>query len=343
MPEILIQGIKVVAVVTALLTAVAYLVLAERKFAGYIQDRIGPNRVGPWGLFQPLADLGKFLVKEDLDPGQVSKTLYLMAPVLAMVPPLLAFAVVPFGIPMPVGEGGIPMVVADLDIGMLFVFAISSIGVFGLTLGGWSSNSKFALMGGVRSAAQMVSYELVLGMAVIGVFMIAGTLNLTGIVSKQIEIGWFGWGICTQPLGFLLFFIAVFAETNRLPFDLPEAEQELASGYHTEYSAMKFALFFLGEYAAMVVGCAITVTLFLGGWAIPFVTLDYANPTWLTWALSIISFAGKTGLLLFVFIWVRWTLPRFRYDQLMRLGWQVMLPLALLNIVVTAIVKVVLL
>jgi len=340
MPEILIHGIKVIAVIGALLTGVAYLVLAERKFAGFIQDRVGPNRVGPWGVFQPLADLGKFLLKEDLTPGHVSKFFYALAPVLAMVPPLVAFAVVPFGIPMPLGEG-IPMVIADLDIGMLFVFAITSIGVYGLTLGGWASNSKFALMGGVRSAAQMVSYELVLGMAVIGVFMIAGSLNMTAIVSKQIDMGL--WNIVTQPLGFLLFYIAVFAETNRLPFDMPEAETELAAGYHTEYSAMKFALFFLGEYAAMVVGSAVTVTLFLGGWSIPFVNLDYANPTWLTWALSIGSFAAKTAVLLFVFIWVRWTLPRFRYDQLMRLGWQILLPLALLNIVVTAIVKVVIL
>jgi NADH-quinone oxidoreductase subunit H len=319
---------------------VAYLVLAERKFAGFIQDRLGPNRVGPAGVFQPLADLMKFIFKEDLTPGHVNKFFYAVAPVLAMAPALIAFAVIPFGIPMPWRPWGreISMMVADLDIGILFVFAITSLGVYGITLGGWASNSKYSLFGGIRSAAQMISYELTLGLSVISVFMVAGTLNLNEIVGLQSQGLWF---IVTQPLAFLLFFVSVFAETNRLPFDLPEAETELAAGFHTEYSAMKFALFFLGEYAAMILGAALTTTLFLGGWSVPFVEIDYANPTWFTWILSIASFAVKTGILLFVFIWVRWTLPRFRYDQLMRLGWQVMLPLALLNIVVYAVVKVV--
>jgi NADH-quinone oxidoreductase subunit H len=346
MPEIIqdliIHGGKVVLVVSVLLGVVAYLVLAERRFAGFIQDRLGPNRVGWFGFLQPLADLGKFIFKEDLTPGHVNKFFYALAPILTMAPAVIAFAVVPFGIPMPwkVFDQDVTMCLADLDIGILFVFAISSIGVYGLTLGGWASNSKYALIGGIRAAAQMVSYEIVLGLAVIGVFIFAGTLNLTGIIMDQAE---HGWNILPhrQFFGFLLFFIAIFAETNRLPFDLPEAETELASGFHTEYSAMKFALFFLGEYAAMVVGSALTVTLFLGGWLVPFVDIDPAAPTVFTWILSIVSFSVKTGALLFIFIWVRWTLPRFRYDQLMRLGWQVMLPLALLNIVLTGILKVV--
>jgi NADH-quinone oxidoreductase subunit H len=337
--DLVIHGAKIFVVINVMLVSVAFLVYFERRFAAFIQDRLGPNRVGPQGLLQSFADLLKFIFKEDLTPAHVNRFFYALAPVLTMSPALIAFAIIPFGIPMPWQPWGraIDMQVANLDIGILFVFAITSLGVYGITIGGWASNSKYALFGGIRSAAQMISYEITLGLAVVSVIMWTGSLNPNHIISNQIQYGWFIW---RQPLAFLLFFIAVFAETNRLPFDLPEAETELAAGFHTEYSAMKFALFFLGEYAAMMVGCALTVTLFLGGWSIPFVTLDPSAPTWITWALSLLSFVVKTFLLLFFFIWVRWTLPRFRYDQLMRLGWQYMLPLALLNIIVYGFLKV---
>ncbi len=342
--DIVIPGIKIFAVVNAILVLVALLVWAERRVSAFIQDRLGPNRVGPFGLLQSVADLLKFVFKEDVTPGHVNKPYFVLAPALAMLPALITISVVPFAA---------NLIIADLDVGILFVFAISSLGVYGITMGGWASNNKYSLLGGVRSSAQMVSYEICMGLSVIGVFMIAGTLRLQDIVIQQgngihllgkaFEVPVLSqildWNICKQPLGFLLFIISGFAETNRLPFDLPEAEQELAAGYHTEYSSMKFALFFLGEYAAMVVISAVTVTLFLGGWTL--FGLENLGGSF-AWLIQLVIFCGKVGFLLFVFIWVRWTLPRFRYDQLMRLGWQVFLPLGLLNILLTGVVKLIL-
>jgi NADH-quinone oxidoreductase subunit H len=316
------------------LILVALLVWAERRISAFIQDRLGPNRVGPMGLLQSVADLFKFVFKEDVTPGHVNKPYFVLAPAIAMTPALISLAVIPFAS---------NLVIADLDVGILFIFAISSLGVYGMAIGGWASNSKYSLLGGIRSSAQMISYEICLGLSVIGVFMLAGTLRLQDVVAMQgdgIEIfgdqypGILGrlldWNIFAQPLAFLLFIISGFAETNRLPFDLPEAEQELAAGFHTEYSSMKFALFFLGEYAAMFIISAVTVTLFLGGWTL-FGLED------LGWVAQLLIFTGKVLALLFFFIWVRWTLPRFRYDQLMRLGWQVFLPLGLLNILLTGV------
>ena len=336
-----------------ILPMVSYAVYAERRVSALIQDRLGPNRVGPAGLFQPIADAAKFLFKEDFTPAHVNKFYYWLAPCLAMVPAITTIAVVPFGSMLL----GVPMVIADINVGILYVFAIASLGVYGIVLAGWASNSKYPFLGGVRSSSQMISYELSLGLAVIPVFLLVGNLRLTNVVRYQIENGWMiapfigdwanlGKWLLAIPMiiSFSVFTIAVFAETNRLPFDLPEAEQELAGGYHTEYSSMKFALFFLGEYAAMITGSAIIVTLFLGGWHLPlpswhggfhWVVVDGTAPGWRGVAgglFNIATFFAKVAALLFMFMWVRWTLPRFRYDQLMRLGWKVALPVALLHL-----------
>ena len=336
--DVVIPLIKIFVILNVVLISVAMLVWAERRVSAFIQDRLGPNRVGPLGLLQSIADVMKFVFKEDVVPGHVNRPFFILAPALAVMPPLVTVAVVPWAS---------NLMIADLDTGILFVFAISSLGVYGMTIGGWASNSKYSLIGGVRASAQMVSYEICIGLSVVGIFLLAGTLRLNDIVMMQADGIWlFGnhydgfigrlldWNIVKQPLAFLIFFISAFAETNRLPFDFPEAEQELAAGFHTEYSSMKFALFFLGEYAAMFVISAITVTLFLGGWS--FFGLESIG-----WPVQVLIFGGKLVALLFFFIWVRWTLPRFRYDQLMKIGWQILLPLALLNIVATAILKVI--
>jgi NADH-quinone oxidoreductase subunit H len=330
MPELLIHIIKIAAVLGVMMGIAAYTVLAERRIAAWIQDRIGPNRVGPAGLLQPLADGLKFLFKEEIWPRHVNKLYYTLAPVLAMAPPLIAIAVIPFGSNL----GGVKMVIADVDIGILLVFAIASLGVYGIVLGGWASNSKYPFFGGIRSAAQLISYEVCLGLSVVALFMQTSTLNLSKVVEYQTQNGWL---ILYQPLAFLIFLISAFAETNRLPFDLPEAETELVGGYHTEYSSMKFAMFFLGEYAAMIVVSALAVTLFLGGWSLPFAPFNAPAQTLGVGIAHILIFLGKMSLFLFVYIWVRWTIPRFRYDQLMSLGWKIFLPLALINIVVTGV------
>ncbi len=351
--------IKIVALLAVVLGIMNYTVYAERRISALIQDRLGPNRVGPAGLFQPIADAAKFLLKEDFTPAHVNKFYYWLAPCLAMIPAITTLAVVPFGSTL----FGVPMVIADINVGVLFVFAIASLGVYGIVIAGWSSNSKYPFLGGVRSTSQMISYELSLGLAVIPVFLLIGQLRLTEVVRYQIEHGWMiapFIGDWTNPhkwllaipmmISFVVFTIAIFAETNRLPFDLPEAETELVGGYHTEYGSMKFGLFFLGEYVAMITGSAIIVTLFLGGWHLPV-------PSWhggFHWALidgsaagwrgivgglfNIFIFFVKVAMLLFVFIWVRWTLPRFRYDQLMRLGWVFFFEIALVNIFIAAII-----
>ncbi len=335
--HIVVAGLKVVIVVNSVLLAAATLVYVERRVAAWIQDRIGPNRVGPFGLLQPLADVLKLYFKEDLVPALADRAYHRLAPLISIAVALSLYAVIPIADAVNIGGERIPLVVAPgINVGLLYVLAMTSIGVYGIVLAGWASNNKYSLLGGLRSSAQMISYELALGLSIVGVVMVAGTLDLVEIVNRQQHV----WHIVYQPLGFLLFLVASFAETNRAPFDLPEAEPELVGGYHTEYSGMKFGLFFLAEYSNMVVAALMMVTLFLGGWHVPFVP---ELPQWLGLREGSIGLAlfqagvtlSKTALLLFLFVWVRWTVPRFRYDQLMRLGWRVLLPLALLNIVVT--------
>jgi NADH-quinone oxidoreductase subunit H len=337
--------IKIVCLLAFVLGLMNYAVYAERRVSALIQDRLGPNRVGPAGLLQPIADAGKFLLKEQFTPAHVNKLYYWLAPCLAMVPAVITIAVVPFGSTL----FGVPMVIADINVGILFVFAIASLGVYGIVLGGWASNSKYPFLGGVRSSSQMISYELSLGLAVIPVFLLVGNLRLTSVVQYQIDHGWFiapfvgdwtnfGKWLLAIPMfvSFLVFMIAVLAETNRLPFDLPEAEQELAGGYHTEYAAMKFGLFFLGEYIAMITGSGIIVTLFLGGWHFP--GIPDGSDGWIFGLINIAVFFAKVAALIFLFMWVRWTLPRFRWDQLMRLGWLFFFEIALVNIFIVAII-----
>ena len=337
--------IKIVALLAVVLGIMNYTVYAERRISALIQDRLGPNRVGPAGLFQPIADAMKFLLKEDFTPAHVNTFYYWLAPCLAMIPAITTLAVVPFGSTL----FGVPMVIADINVGVLFVFAIASLGVYGIVLAGWSSNSKYPFLGGVRSSSQMISYELSLGLAVIPIFLLVGQLRLSAVVQYQIEHGWMiapfigDWGnlhkwllAIPMMISFIVFTIAIFAETNRLPFDLPEAETELVGGYHTEYGSMKFGLFFLGEYVAMITGSAIIVTLFLGGWHFP--GIPDGSHGWGWGLVNIFIFFSKIAALLFVFIWVRWTLPRFRYDQLMRLGWVFFFEIALANIFVAAII-----
>ncbi len=344
-------AIKIVAFVfLATLPLVAMSVWAERRVSAAIQDRVGPNRVGPFGLLQAVADGIKFLLKEDFTPAHVRKFYFWLAPALTMVPSLMTCAVLPFGSKL-FGE---KMVIADLDVGPLFVFAIASLTVYGIVLAGWASNSKYPFLGGVRSTSQMISYEISLGLSIVPLVMIYGDLNLGRIVQEQAQNGWAllplwgeglsvkGW-ILTLPIliSFVVFTTSMFAETNRLPFDLPECETELVAGYHTEYSSMKFALFFLGEYAAMIIGSGLAVTLFLGGWSLPFGWLTPASPDaevpfW-HGLLHIGTYFAKVIAFILFFIVVRWTLPRFRYDQLMRLGWVFFFEIALFNVILTAV------
>ena len=319
--------LKAVLIYGGVLTLAAGMTLAERKVAAWIQWRIGPNRVGPWGTLQPLADGLKFIFKEELVPEGANPVLFRLAPMLAAAPAMLAIAVIPFA-------GEVPWLgrlsVTDLDIGALYIVAVSGLGIYGVILGGWSSNSKYSLLGGLRASAQMVSYELSLILCILAVVALSGSLDLRQIVEAQ-SGGLFAWNLWKQPLAFLLFVIATFAETNRHPFDFAECEPELVGGFHTEYSSMKFALFFLGEYCAMIVMSSMLTTLFLGGPEVPFWR---AAP----WFVQLAAFLAKTSVFLFLFLWVRWTLPRLRFDQLMRLGWKVMLPLALANVFVTGLV-----
>jgi NADH-quinone oxidoreductase subunit H len=327
------------------LIIVAYTVVAERKILGYIQGRLGPNRVGPWGLLQPFADLLKFIFKEDIAPDNVSKFVYLLAPLISTIAALMTVIVYPFGpkIALPFNLGAIDMVVTRMDVGLLYVLGVTSVGVYGIALAGWSSNNKYSLMGGLRSSAQLISYELALGLALVGVILQAGTLDLYEIVNRQSGLaGIGGWNIFWfQPLGFIIYLIAAIAETNRVPFDLPEAETELVAGFHTEYSAMKFALFFLAEYINMFTVSMLATTLFLGGWHGPglawLLQHDYQLLAGLVGAGY---FLGKVFFFLFLYIWLRGTLPRFRFDQLMNFGWKFLLPAAIFNIVLTAVLQV---
>lgn len=326
--------IKMLVLFAAVLGTVTLLTLAERKVAAWIQDRRGPNRAGPGGLFQPIADGLKNFMKEEVTPKFADRALFILAPALAFIPALMTWAVIPVAAPLPTPWGLIDMTVAPLPVGFLFTLAISSLGVYGIVLAGWSSNNKYALLGGLRSSAQMVSYEIAMGMSTIPVLLLAGNVSLGAIVQQQASMG---WNILSLTVAWFTFLIAAFAETNRLPFDLPEAESELVAGYHTEYSGMKFAMFFIAEYANMITVSGMTATLFLGGWDIPFTQWDNAGPfTVLKTLLTFGAFATKVGFFLFLFMWVRWTLPRFRYDQLMALGWSILLPIALGYIVLIA-------
>ena len=324
--------VKVLVVFAATMLGVLVMIYAERRVSAFMQDRVGPNRVGPKGVLQPIADGIKFLMKEDLVPERVDKPIFILAPAILLIPALMTFAVIPFGSPINLFGREIALQVADVNVGILYVLALTSISVYGIVLAGWSSNNKYSLLGGLRSSAQLISYELAMGLAVVSIILLAGSLRLNDIITDQ-QGSFLSWNIFRQPLAFLIFLIAVYAETNRLPFDLSEAEQELVGGYHTEYSSMKFAMFFMAEYANMITAAALTVTLFFGGWDVPL--LDEGSLGLFGALLSVLSFILKVAFFLFLFIWVRWTFPRFRYDQLMRLGWKVMLPLALFNIFLT--------
>jgi NADH-quinone oxidoreductase subunit H len=327
---VIISLIKSIAVIFVLLTAVAYSVWLERKVSARIQNRWGPTRVGPFGLLQPLADGVKFIFKEDLTQPHVYKPLYIAAPMIAMVFAITSISVIPFGNYVDVGPWGTYLQITDLNIGLLVVLGITSMGVYGVALAGWASNNKYSLLGGLRASAQMISYEVSLGLSLVGVLIIAGSLSLRDIVDAQRHLH---WNILFQPVAFFIYLISAYAETNRTPFDLPEAESELVAGYHTEYSAMKFAMFFMAEYANMVTVACLATLLFFGGWLGP-----VFGPPILQAILPVIWFCLKVFFFMFLYVWVRWTLPRFRYDQLMAFGWKFLLPLAIANIVVTALI-----
>ena len=317
--------IKILIVFAGLLMSAAYLTLLERKIAARIQNRMGPMEAGFHGLLQPIADGIKLFFKEDIIPEGANKFLFLLAPIIVVIPALTTFAVIPFGAPIKIMGHIVPLQVADVNIGVLFILALTSLGVYGVVLGGWASNSKYSLLGAIRTAAQMISYEVALVLSIVGIIMIAGDLSLAKIVSEQSHM----WFIVYQPVGFIIYLIASTAEMNRVPFDLGEAEGEIVAGFHTEYSSMEFAFYFIGEYAQMVVNSAIIVTLFLGGWQGPFLP-------------SVLWFLVKVFFVILIYLWLRWTYPRLRYDELMDFGWKVLLPLALANIIVTGFIMILL-
>jgi NADH-quinone oxidoreductase subunit H len=331
--------VKMVIVFSVYMVGVAMLTLAERKISAWIQDRHGPNRVG-YGWLQPAADGVKNIMKEETYPSSANLPLFILAPAISFIPAMITWAVIPFASPLPTPWGRIDMVVADLPVGFLFCLAISSLGVYGIVLAGWSSNNKYALLGGLRASAQMISYEIAMGMSTVCVLLLSGNVSLGTIIQQQSTMG---WNVFLLSIAFFIFLVSAFAETNRLPFDMPEAESELIAGYHTEYSAMKFSLFFIAEYANMVTASALITSLFFGGWDIPFTQWDNLPPfTVLKTVLTLGAFLTKVLFFLFFFMWIRWTLPRFRYDQLMSLGWKLMLPLALAYITIIATVVLVL-
>lgn len=316
---VLIALVKVLVVFTAMLLIVAYMTLMERKVLGHMQVRYGPNRAGPYGLLQPIADGIKLFFKEDIIVPHANRLIYILAPSIMVITALVSFAVIPFGDSITILGQKVDMVVADVNVGLLYLFAISSLGVYGLVMGGWASNNKYSLLGAIRSSAQMISYELPLGLSIIGVLMITGSLSTVKIVGAQSQV----WFIVYQPLGFLIYLISAVAECSRTPFDLTECENELVAGYQTEYSSMKFGLYYLAEYAHILVVSSLAVTLFFGGWHGPFLP-------------PLVWFLIKVFIFIFFFIWIRATYPRFRYDQLMKFGWKVLFPLSLLNILITA-------
>ncbi len=334
-----------------ILTSVPIMLMVERVGSAWMQRRLGPNRVGPWGLMQPMSDAIKLVFKEANIPAQAHKALFVLAPGLAVLPPMLAFVVIPLGGSVNLGGVDYPLQIAPMNVGLLFLLAITSLHVYSVLAAGWSSNNKFSLMGALRSSSQMISYEIAIGITIVSLVMTYGTLDLREIVKLQEAGSSFPtWGLFMQPLCFLILWVCSFAETNRLPFDLPEGESELVAGYHTEYSGLYFGLFFLGEYAAMLVASAFLTTLFLGGYNVPFISeaglrelfishgFQLSMASILTVALQALSFVAKVAFFMWVFVWVRWTLPRFRYDQLMDLGWKVLLPLGVFNVAVTMVV-----
>jgi len=323
------------AIITLSMIVAMYSTYAERKIAAVLQDRIGPDRAGPFGLFQPLADGLKLFMKEEIIPTLSSKLLFILGPMLAMITALLTSAVIPWGSAITIGDRVVPLQIADINIGILYVFGVVSIGVYGIMIGGWASNNKFSLLAAIRGASQMISYELAMGLSLIAVLMITGSLRMSVIVSEQMANG---WNIVYQPLGFLIFFVCALAECNRTPFDLPEAENELNFGYHQEYSSMKLGFYLFAEYINMFMSSVVMATLFFGGYDIPFVDeASWGNHWW----VGLIGFSvlmAKATFFIFLFMWIRWTIPRFRYDQLMNLGWRGLLPLALINMLITAVV-----
>jgi NADH-quinone oxidoreductase subunit H len=328
--------VKILVVLNATLVAVTYMVLLERKVIAWAQSRLGPMRVGPYGILQPVADAIKLMIKEDITPTRADKWVFTAAPIMSMVPALIVYAVIPFGPVVNIFGHPVSLFIADVNVGLLYVVSVASVGVYGIILAGWASNSKYPLLASLRASAQLISYEVAVTLTLVSVILMAGSLSMVSIVNAQYNANlWFAF---VQPVAFVIFFIGGLAETNRAPFDLPEAEQELTGGFHTEYSGMRFALFFLAEYANMIVVSSVATTLFFGGWLRPFPNVAWLHfldvvPSW-TW------FLFKSFVFLYIFIWVRATLPRYRYDQLMRLGWKVLIPLAIANLVVTAAIKV---
>src|SRR5437867_2635062 len=331
---ILIPFIKILVVFLVVSGVVAYLTLAERKVAAFIQVRLGPMRVGPYGLLQPIADGLKLMLKEDIVPDRADRWVFTLAPIITLIPAFIVLAVIPFGPTVNILGRPVSLYITDLNIGVLYVLSISSVGILGIILGGWASNSKYPLLGALRSAAQMVSYEVALGFSIMGVLMLAGSLSLVSIVEAQKNAG--VWDFFFEPVAFLLFFVCSLAETNRAPFDLPEAESELVAGFHTEYSGFRFSLFFLAEYANMITVSAMAVTLFWGGWLRPFPNVSALG--FLDIIPPIVWFAIKVVVFIYFYLWFRASWPRYRYDQLMKLGWQILLPISIANVVVTAIV-----
>jgi len=334
--DVVIGVAKIFVVANVLMVSVAAMTWVERRISGVIQFRWGPNRVGPFGLLQPIADGIKFIMKEDIIPRDAHKPLFILAPMLAMATAICAFSVIPFGPTVQVAGRSFDLVILDLDGGLLFALAATALGVYGIVCAGWASRSKYALMGGLRSSAQMISYELALALALVGVLLVSGSLRPTMIVAQQ--AGWFwNWNVFSgwQLVGFVIFVTAGYAETNRLPFDMPEAESELVAGYHTEYSSMKFSMFFMAEYIAMITMSSLAVTLYLGGYNPGFPIENWLSG-WPLWIAQVLTFVAKVGFFMFLYVWVRWTLPRFRYDQLMHLGWKRLFPLALANLFLTA-------
>jgi NADH-quinone oxidoreductase subunit H len=336
--SVVIPLIKIVILLNAVLVAVTYMVLLERKVIAWVQSRLGPMRVGPYGVLQPVADAVKLMIKEDITPTRADKWVFTAAPIIALVPALVVFAVIPFGPSINLFGRTVPLYIADVNVGLLYIVSVASIGVYGLILAGYASNSKYPLLASLRASAQLISYEVAVTMTLVSLILMAGTLSMVGIVEAQREARL--WFIFVQPVAFVIFFTGGLAETNRAPFDLPEAEQELTGGFHTEYSGMRFALFFLAEYANMIVVSSVATTLFFGGWLRPFPNVEFL--AFLDFIPSWIWFLLKTFVFLYLFLWIRATLPRYRYDQLMRLGWKVLIPLAIANVIVTAGLKVLL-
>ncbi|HVG11743.1 MAG TPA: NADH-quinone oxidoreductase subunit NuoH [Flavisolibacter sp.] len=332
---VLEKFILIAVIVTTSLIVAMYSTYAERKIAAFLQDRRGPNRAGPFGLLQPVADGLKLFFKEEIIPTLSSKFLFILGPMLAMITAVMTSAVIPWGSTIDVAGRVIPLQIADINIGILYIFGVVSLGVYGIMIGGWASNNKFSLLAAVRGASQMISYELAMGLSLIAVLMISGSLRTSVIVSQQIE---HGWNVVYQPLGFLIFFICALAECNRTPFDLPEAENELNFGYHQEYSSMKLGFYLFAEYINMFISGVVMATLFFGGYDIPFVNEASWGAHWWVGLLGFLTLMGKAFFFIFMFMWIRWTIPRFRFDQLMNLGWKKLLPMALVNMLITAVV-----